>query len=106
MEQPAKPYGEQTVEERIACLDRTLNVLAHADWRELHLHFADEAAAYRRQMDDAPNWETFVASRAVYRYVSEHLMKLAETVKHQKEELEAEKLAQDMPLPPADYEVD
>lgn len=106
MEHPVKPYGEQTTEERIACLDRMLNVLAHQDWRELHLHFADEAATYRRQMEDAPDWETFVANRAVYLYVSGQLMKLAENVKHQKEELDSEKLAQDVPLPPADYEID
>lgn len=106
MEQPVKPYGEQTIEERIACLDRMMNVVNHQDWRELYLHFADEAATYRQQMEDAPDWETFVENRAIYRYVTKHLMELSGSVKRQKEELEAERLAQDIPLPPADYEID
>lgn len=106
MEPPVKPYGEQTIEERIACLDRILNVVTHKDWSEVYLHLADEAANFRRKMEDASNWDAFVANRAVYLYVSEYLMELATRVKHEKEELEAEKLAQGKPLQPTDYEIE
>lgn len=102
MDPQVKSYGDQSVEERIVCLDRMLNVVAHKDWREVYLYFADEAATYRRKMEEAVDWEAFVASRAVYLYLTGPLMHLSSEVKAQKEELENGMVD----LPPPDYEID
>lgn len=96
----------ESLQERIASLDRIQNVMGHADWRELYLRFAEDASSLREQMESSPNWETFVAARALYQYLSNHMMKFPDIIKGEKEELEAELLAQGTPLPPADYEVD
>lgn len=99
-----KPYSEQTIDERITSLDRMQNVLGHQDWREMYLRFADEAALFRREMEDAQSWENFVANRAVYQYITRHLMNLSTLVKEEKEELEVNKLAEGQPLPIPEYE--
>jgi len=54
-------------------------------------------------MDDATNWETFVAARAVKLYVENRLLPLREIVLAEKADLEADSEAFE-PLPPTDYE--
>lgn len=100
-----KPYSEQTREERIASLDKIQNVLVHPDWRELYLRFAEEAADLQRQMDNAVDWESFVAVRAVKMYLTARVMNLRELVAAEKADLEAVG-ADDAPLPPTDYELE
>lgn len=100
-----KPYAEQTREERVAALDRIQNVLIHADYRELYLRWSEDAADLQRQMDNAPNWDTFVAARAAKLYVSERLLKLRDNVVAEKADLE-EVAAVEAPLPPTDYEIE
>jgi len=100
-----KPYSEQTREERIASLDKIQNILVHADWRELYLRFAEEAADMQRQMDNAVDWESFVAARAVKLYLTARVMNLRELVAAEKADLEAVG-ADDAPLPPTDYELE
>jgi hypothetical protein len=100
-----KPYAEQTSDERIASLDKQLNILVDPDWAELAARFQSEAADLHKQMDEAPNWETFVAARAVHLYV-ERLLKLRELVQSEKDDLEADQVTLDEPLPPTDYEVE
>lgn len=100
-----KPYVDQTREERIACLDRIQNVLVHADFAELKKRWSADAADLQRQMDNAPDWETFVAARAVKLYVSEALLKLRDNVAAEKADLE-EAAAEEAPLPPTDYELE
>lgn len=95
-----KPVAEQTAEERIKSLDRVQNVLNHPDWREVYLLFNDAAARAQHQMDDAPDWDTFVAARAVKLYIQTYLLNLRERVKLEKEELEADAtISVDDPLP-------
>ena len=101
----SKPYAEQTREERIAALDRIQNVLIHADYRELYLRWSEDAADLQRQMDNAPNWDTFVAARAAKLYVSERLLKLRDNVAAEKADLE-EVAAVEASLPPTDYELE
>lgn len=96
----AKPYNEQTPEERLKSLDRIQNVLGHADWQEMYLLFNDAAVQAQYQMDNAPSWDSFVAARAVKLYVQGHLLNLRERVKAEREELEADlTVAADDPLP-------
>jgi len=106
MEAPVKPYAEQTVDERIASLDKLSNLLIHDNWREFYLLLTADAEDMQRQMDDAASWETFVAARAVKSYVRTRLMALRETVMAEKADLEAEKAMGDVPLAPTDYEVE
>jgi len=106
MEAPAKPYDEQTVDERIASLDKLTNLLIHENWREFYLLIAADADNMQRQMDEAQNWETFVAARAVRSYLRTRLMALRETVMAEKADLEAEKAMGNVPLAPTDYEVE
>lgn len=101
----SKPYDEQTTEERLTSLDKLQNLLVHPDWRELYLRFSSEVNDLQRQMDDAPNWETFVAARAVKLYVSERVLKLRDLVAAERADLEESQLA-DEPLPPTDYEAE
>lgn len=100
-----KLYAEQTREERVAALDRIQNVLIHADYRELYLRWSEDAADLQRQMDNAPNWDTFVAARAAKLYVSERLLKLRDNVAAEKADLE-EVAAVEASLPPTDYELE
>lgn len=100
-----KSYAEQTPEERIASLDRMQNVFACADWRELYLRFADDAAAFRQQMENAPDWDHFIAARALYLHTRDYLMRLREIVKNEKEDLEGDLLVPGA-MPPTDYELD
>lgn len=97
-----KPYGGQTLDERITALDKIQNVLHHADWRELYLRWTDEAADMQRQMDGAPDWEIFVAARAVKLYIKDRLLNLRELVSFEKTDLEE---TRDV-APPTDYEPD
>jgi len=106
MEAPVKSYDEQTVDERIASLDKLTNLLIHENWREFYLLIAADADNMQRQMDEAQNWETFVAARAVRSYLRNRLMNLREAVVAEKAELEAEKAMTDEPLAPTDYEVE
>jgi len=106
MEAPVKHYSEQTVEERIASLDKLTNLVIHPDWREFYLLLTADADAMQAQMDDSPNWETFVAARAVKNYVRDRLMELRAIVAAEKADLEADKAAEDVPLPPTDYELE
>lgn len=99
----AKPYDEQTPEERLAALDKMQNVLLHPNWSELETRFASEHADVQRQMNDAPDWDTFVAARAVKLYLERHVLGLRELVEAEKADLEAD-TAVDVPLPPTDYE--
>lgn len=101
----SKLYAEQTREERIAALDRIQNVLIHVDYCELYLRWSEDAADLQRQMDNAPNWDTFVAARAAKLYVSERLLKLRDNVAAEKADLE-EVAAVEAPLPPTDYEIE
>lgn len=100
-----KPYGEQTRGERIASLDKIQNLLVHPDWRELYLRFSEDAADLQRQMDNAADWESFVAARAVKLYLNARIMNLRELVAAEKADLEAVG-ADDAPLPPTDYELE
>lgn len=100
-----KPYAEQTVEERLASLDKIQNFLIHPDWRELYFRFSADAQDLQRQMDEAPNWDTFVAARAMKSYLTERLLNLRDLVAAEKADLEESQLAGD-PLPPTDYEVE
>jgi len=97
-----KPVAEQTAEERIKSLDKVQNVLNHPDWREVYLMFNDAAAQAQHQMDDAPDWDTFVAARAVKLYIQTYLLDLRERVKLEKEELEADMSAVTTDTPPED----
>lgn len=99
-----KPYSEQTAEERVASIDKALNVVVHPDWRELYLRFSDERNDMQRQMDEAPNWETFVAARAVKLYIQDRLLNLRERLHAEKADLEEG--AVERPLPPTDYEAE
>lgn len=100
-----KPYAEQTAQERLVSLDRVLNVLIHPDWSEMYAMLSDDSVSARRQMEEAANWDTFVAARAVYLYVTERLMKLREHVSAEKADLEADKAVPET-LPPTDYELE
>jgi len=106
MEAPVKSYDEQTVDERIASLDKLTNIVIHPDWREFYLFLTADVDSMQQQMDNAENWETFVAARAVKNYVRSRLMGLRESVAAEKAELEADKAAEDVPLPPTDYELE
>lgn len=99
-----KPYADQTPDERLASLDKMQNVLLHPDWRELFLRFSEEQADMQRQMDEAPNWETFVAARAIKTYIKERLLNLKDLVAAEKADLEADKAVSGEPLLPPDYE--
>lgn len=99
----AKPYAEQTAEERAASLDRLMNVLVHPDWQEMYLRFSEEAADAQRQMDEAQNWETFVAARAVRLYIRDRILGLRDLVVAEQSVL-AE--TESDVLQPTDYEVD
>ena len=94
-----KPYEEQTAEERLKSLERIQNVVMHADWSELYLRFNDDLRQAQWQMDNAHDWDTFVAARAVKLYVETNLLNLRERVKEEKEELEAELAMGDPPWP-------
>ncbi len=98
-----KPYAEQTAGERLASLDKLQNVLLHTDWRELYLRLSEEADEMQRQMDNAVNWEAFVAARAVRLYLRTRVLNLAELVAGEKADLEAEIARGDAP---PDYEID
>lgn len=100
-----RPYSEQTREERIASLDKIQNVLNHPDWRELYLRIADDRADMQRQMDNALDWESFVAARAVRIYLDARVINLRALVAAEKADLEAVG-AEDAPLPPTDYELE
>lgn len=100
-----KPYAEQTREERIASLDKIQNVLNHPDWRELYLRLTEDRLDAQAQMDTAPDWETFVAARAVKVYLDARVINLRELVAAEKADLEAVG-AEDAPLPPTDYEIE
>jgi hypothetical protein len=95
-----------TVEERIKELDRIQNVLLHTDWRDIHLMLQDDRNAAQQQMDAAPNWDSFVAARAVKTYLEQRMLVLRDLVAAEKQELEAQVAAGDAPLPPTDYELD
>lgn len=99
-----KPYADQTPDERLASLDKMQNVLLHPDWRELFLRFSEEYADMQRQMDEAQNWETFVAARAVKLYIKERLLNIKDLVAAEKADLEADIAVSDEPLLPTDYE--
>lgn len=95
-------YAEQTAEERLASIDKALNVLVHPDWRELYLRFTDEKAEMQRQMDEAPDWETFVAARAVKLYIQNRLLSLRDLLDAERADLEVVEAGE--PLLPTDYE--
>ena len=99
MTAPPKPYEEQTAEERLRSLERIQNVVMHADWSELYLRFSDDLRQAQWQMDNAPDWDTFVAARAVKLYIETNLLNLRERVKEEKEELEASIALGGMPDP-------
>lgn len=101
----SKPYADQTVEERLKSLDRLQNVLVHPDWSELYLRLADHKAQAQQSMDDASNWDSFVAARAIKLYIQSELLNLREMVAHEKSELESQAAADEV-LPPTDYELD
>jgi hypothetical protein len=101
---PLKPYADQSPEERLASLDKMQNVLLHPDWRELYLRLTDECADVQRQMDEAPDWETFVAARAVNLYIKNRLLGLRDLVAAEKADLESNK--SDTPLGPTEYEAE
>lgn len=108
MTEPAKvkPYAEQTAQERLAALDKLQNVLLHADWREIYLRLVDDAEGMQCLMDDACDWESFVAARAVKTYLRERLLNLRDLVESEKAQLEAEMATEGAILPPPDYEID
>lgn len=99
----SKPYGEQTPEERLKSLDRLQNILGHADWSEMYLRAADDVGQMQWQMDNAHDWDTFVAARAVKTYIQDHLLKLRERVKEEKEELETELAMGEQPPPDDEF---
>lgn len=105
-ESAPKSYDDQTPDERLAALDKTQNVLLHPDWREVYLRFASEAADVQRQMNDAPDWDTFVAARAIKLYIESHVLGLRALVEAEKADLEADKVVGDAPLLPTDYEAE
>lgn len=88
---PSKPYAEQSTEERLASLDKIQNVMLHADWRELYLRWHSDRNDVQRQMDEAHDWETFVAARAIRLYIDNHLLNLREMVAGEVEDLTAVK---------------
>lgn len=98
-----KPYADQTREERIAALDKIQNVLLSNDYQELQSRWSADAADLQRQMDNAPDWDTFVAARAVKLYVSEALLKLRDNVAAEKADLE---VSAEEVLRPTDYEIE
>jgi hypothetical protein len=97
---------EPSPDERLAALDKMLNVLVHPDWREVYLFLAADAEAAQQQMDHASGWEAFVAARAVKTYLRERLMALRELVNAEKADIEAAQAAERGPLDPPEYEVD
>ncbi len=99
-----KAYGDHTADERLASLDKLQNLLLHPDWRELYLRLAEDAAVMQEQMDNAVDWEQFVAARAVRTYLRDRILNIRDLVSAEKDELERDKSAPTDPLLPPDYE--
>jgi len=81
------------------------NILLHADWEELQYRLEEDRKQLRQMMDEAPNWDTFIAARATRNYL-DILLNLPKAVSVEKDDLEAEQAAVNEPLPPPDYEID
>jgi len=57
-------------------------------------------------MNEARDWDTFVAARAVKLYIEQRVLKLRDLLAAEKADLEADKTVDEAPLPPTDYEIE
>lgn len=80
---------ELTLEDQIAQYDKMLNVLSHANWREVFMYFAEKAYQQQVNMEYAASWDNFVIARAVKRFITDTVMALPDIVKAEKEQAQA-----------------
>jgi hypothetical protein len=85
-----KSFMEMTDQEKIQSCDRMLNVLLHPDWQEVYFTFSDAAKNFRQEMENAPDWESFVSARAKYEYIRDVILKLPDNIKTMRDELSTE----------------